>query len=322
VNPGTQTQPPEPSAAAPCQRLEFTAVTATAATTGSAVSIADLVRTAYAGSDPLPGLPAPDGAREDGASVARFLEGGGTVWMARDAVGDLVGAARVQRAGDDGWFVSRICVAPGQRGHGVGRRLLEWIEAQAECRGVRAILLDAVIERCVPPYYARLGYRVVSHHLAQDDKLLTEVLMEREPHTRRLPQPGFADDCGEAAAAALYWFLDGARLTAVAVPEPGSLTAALARAERSLPAGARLAGFDLWRGAPEEFRGMLGRIPGARAGIGPHVLHFDGGRAGVATHLMPRAHHRDLWAALRLYPGAETRTHSPYPVRHPGQSAD
>jgi GNAT superfamily N-acetyltransferase len=297
--------------------------------------VAVLTRAAYAGSDPWPVLPAPDGAKESAESVLRFVGRGGTVWTATDPVGGaLVAVLRTEaRAGSSGfpaWFVSRVGTAAARRGTGVGRRLLAAVEQAAIRHAVTVLSLDAVIERCVPPYYAALGYRVVAHHLAEDDKLLTEVAMERAPVPLRRACPPFpmTDPVTtatmvppEAATAVLLWFLDGAGLAALPCPESDTLASALAHARRVLGDDRPLAGADLWRGAPQEFTDTVRAIPGARAARGTPVVRFSGGRADNPAHLMPRTHHRDLWAAFRPAPGTEApiTSFSVMPPRQPRQ---
>ena len=295
-----------------------------------AAELAALTRDAYAGSDPLPGLPVPDGARETAESMLGFLARGGVLWVARDGRGVAVAVLRTtvlstaapvpsggggapngtfvsqevtkvplvasaEGAGGSGgaWFVSRVAVAPGLRGAGVGARLLVAVEARAAAAGVRAVCLDAVIERCVPPYYARLGYRVTEHHLPDDDKPLTEVLMARDPAMPRRPAEPYP-----RTGAVVCWFVTDRGLVAGTDRGQGGLVAAVRRcADRLADPTARVAGVDSWRGPVAALDRVLG---------GP-VVRYAGGRADVPAHLMPRTHHRDLWAALRFAPGREPR---------------
>src|SRR4051794_16946373 len=77
--------------------------------------LAALTRAAYTGSDPLPGLPVPDGARETAAVVHADLAGGTRV-LAAFADDVLVGALRVRE-----WEIGRVSVLPALKGTGVAR---------------------------------------------------------------------------------------------------------------------------------------------------------------------------------------------------------
>src|SRR6185312_7095106 len=142
--------------------------------------VAALTRVAYRGSDPLPGLPTPDGAFETAAAVRAALADGELLWLARDDAGDLRGALRVAARPAATWHVQRVVVDPRARGAGVARELLATVERAAHLRGVQRLRLHAVVERCLPPLYARLGFEVVDHWPA-DDKGLTELTMQRRP---------------------------------------------------------------------------------------------------------------------------------------------
>ncbi len=272
-----------------------------------AAQVAELTRAAYAGSDPLPGLPAPDGASEDARSVAAFATQGGSIWVARDAAGKPVGALRAGRCDDGALFVSRVAVAPAWRKLGVGRWLLAAVEDQAAADEEPVIRLDAVVERCVPPYYARLGFHVAAHHLALDDKLLTEVAMERDPRAaRRAQRPYPLRRIDAHVTGTLTWFLLTDGLAAVSRDGTHSLASAVAHGLRVLgDRDALLAGVDTWRGHDGELGGLLAGLPGAASCPGGMTCRGLGPRHAVPLHLMPRAGHRDLWAALRPFPGAE-----------------
>jgi ribosomal protein S18 acetylase RimI-like enzyme len=287
--------------------LALAVITASGLSRAPVGQVAELTRAAYAESDPLPGLPPPDGKTEDVRSVAAFVNDGGNVWMARDPGGDVVGALRTGRCADGALFVSRVAVSPAWRQLGVGRWLLAAVEERSAAEGTATIRLDAVIERCVPAYYARLGYRVTEHHLAEDDKLLTEVAMERDPRVprrRELPYPLARVDANVTGT--LCWFLSAGGLVAVSRDGTHSVASALTHGLRILGDPAALvAGVDVWRGAAGGLGGALARLPGIVSCRGGLVARGLGRREAVPLHLMPRASHRDLWAALRPFPGAE-----------------
>ncbi|MER0240488.1 GNAT family N-acetyltransferase [Streptomyces sp. HSW2009] len=287
-----------------------------------AADVAALVGAAYARSDPLPGLPVPDGAHENPLSVREFTRSGGCIWVGRDpSSGTLVAALRTELQADGGLFVSRISAPPDHRGGDVGARLLAAVEDHAVGRGVPVVRLTAVVERCLPTYYTRLGYHTVQHHLAVDDKLLTEVTLERTPGTPRRVLPPYPFDVPDAAlrragpfgpvTGVLCWFLTPGGLAAVA--GRGPVAALAADGARALP-GARLAGIDLWRGPAADWPAVLDLPPGEPGPAGAQLVHRTGAdRAGHPTHLMPRTTHRDLWAALRMRPGHESGPTGPAP---------
>jgi|SRR5215475_9442269 len=269
--------------------------------------IAFFTRSAYHDSDPLPGLPVPDGAADDRDQVMRLLERGGSVHSA--VVGGAVAASlRTVPAADGSWWISRLAVRPDLRASGLGGWLLAGVEAAAHRAGVPALRLDAVIERCLLPYYARLGYRVLAYHEPEDGKLLTEARMERDPaapRTAMRPYPAQATD--SAVRAVIGWFVTAGGLAAVvARTGPIRLDDAVLRcaAELADPA-ALLAGLDVWRGRPDDLDDLLlDELPAPVRSGGP-VRRFDGCRADLPRHRMPRATHPDLWAVARFVPGNE-----------------
>jgi GNAT superfamily N-acetyltransferase len=136
--------------------------------------VARVTRRGYRRPEPLPGLPAADGAFDRAKDVLADLERGGRVTLAR--VSDVdAGAIRVLPGPDGGRYVRRLAVDGAFAGRRIGELLLREVEREA---GTATVTLDAVVERCVPPFYARLGYRTV-RHWRSDDKPLTEVTMRR-----------------------------------------------------------------------------------------------------------------------------------------------
>ncbi len=251
-----------------------------AAAAARAEELAALTRAAYAGADPLPGLPVPDGARETAEKVRAALAAGAVVWVALAAEGVPVGAARVRD-----WEISRVSVVPAARGTGVARALLAAVEHAAVTAGVPEVRLNAVIERCLPPRYARLGYRVVSHW-PSPDKPLTEVTMTRRAGgpcvARLLPWDGAALLPHRAVRS---WLLRGQELICVTAPGADPVRA-VRKAAIQFP-DARLAGVDVCARAEVACE----RLPAAR----PDVL----------AHLMPRAAAPGTFALWRFAPGHE-----------------
>jgi GNAT superfamily N-acetyltransferase len=272
--------------------------------------VAQFTRCAYRDSDPLPGLPVPDGAADDRGQVLGFLDRGGSVHSAV-AGGTIVASLRTVPAADGSWWISRLAVRPDLRGTGLGGWLLAAVEAEARRAGVPAVQLDAVIERCLLPYYARLGYRVQAYHEPEDGKLLTEARMERDPAAPRtamrpypVPDP--------AVGAVIGWFLTAGGGLAAVVARTGPVRlddAALRCAAALADPAARLAGLDAWRGAAADLDSLglvdpPGGLP-ARDRHGGLVVRFGGGRADLPRHRMPRATHPDMWAVARFPPGSE-----------------
>ncbi len=91
----------------------------------------------------------------------------------------LIGAVRGQRRATD-WEVGRLMVAPDLTGRGIGRRLLEHIEAQAPDPVTRFVLYTGALSARNIRLYERAGYSV----LTGDDELLPAI-----PITVRLTKP-------------------------------------------------------------------------------------------------------------------------------------
>jgi len=90
------------------------------------------------------------------AHLARIAEG--TVWVAQDEGGSLIGFLTAERAGDE-LHIWDLAVHAGHHGRGIGRQLLEAAEAHARRAGLSALTLTTF--RGVPwnePFYARLGF--------------------------------------------------------------------------------------------------------------------------------------------------------------------
>ena len=74
--------------------------------------------------------------------------------------GKALGVGRLHPAGPRQGQVRFMAVAPAAQGQGVGRRILEFLEAAARRQGLTEIVLHAR-EQAVP-FYQRLGYAVVA----------------------------------------------------------------------------------------------------------------------------------------------------------------
>jgi GNAT superfamily N-acetyltransferase len=82
----------------------------------------------------------------------------------------LIGAVRGQSRGTD-WEVGRLMVAPDLAGGGIGRRLLEHIEAQAPDPVTRFVLYTGALSARNIRLYERAGYSI----LTGDDELLPAI---------------------------------------------------------------------------------------------------------------------------------------------------
>lgn len=248
--------------------------------------LARLTRLAYAHSDPLPGLPEPDGQFETPAAVRDSVRGPGSIYLVAEP-DRLVAALRVRPAGNC-WRVGRIAVLPSRRHCGLVRLLLDTVARDAREHGVDWLELDAVVERCLPALYARLGFRVRSNW-PSPDKPLSEVTMRRATAEPADPVAlGWRQARLSRHATVTGWFLDGRTLLRASRPSSGDpLTDLLAAAGALDRPGLLLAGVDLSAGPAEQ--------PAA---------FTDAGR-NHPEHLMPRSRQPDTLALWRPIPGRE-----------------
>ena len=75
-------------------------------------------------------------------------------------VGDPLAGFAIMRYGDDEAHLDLLAVVPHQRGRGVGRRLVEWLEKPALVAGITTVVVEARAgNRGARAFYERLGYR-------------------------------------------------------------------------------------------------------------------------------------------------------------------
>ncbi len=248
--------------------------------------LAQLTRLAYAGSDPLPGLPEPDGQFETTTAVLHTVAGPGAVYTLADQ--NLLAAALRVRPVGDCWRIGRISVLPGYRNRGLVRVLLDAVARDALHRGIGWLELDAVVERCLPSLYARLGFQVVSNW-PSPDKPLSEVTMRRRTAEPAGVMPlGWQGARLSEHAAVILWLLSGQTMLRIPHHASGNpLADTLAAASAVNRPGLLLAGVDL---SPQ---------PG-----GPIRVFADAGRT-QPDHLMPRHRHAGTLALWRPRPGSE-----------------
>lgn len=248
--------------------------------------LARLTRLAYADSDPLPGLPEPDGQFETPAAVFEAVRGSGSIYLVAEP-DRWVAALRVRPALGC-WRVGRITVLPGRRHRGLVRRLLDAVARDAREQGVDWLELDAVVERCLPPLYARLGFQVRSNW-PSPDKPLSELTMRRASAGPAGPVPlGWQHARLSRHATVIAWFLSGRTLLRAGQPASGDpLADVLTAADALHRPGLLLAGVDLSPQPAAEFRVFTE--------VGRHH----------PQHLMPRSRQVDTLALWRPVPGME-----------------
>lgn len=253
--------------------------------------LARLTRLAYAESDPLPGLPEPDGQFETPGAVLDAVRGDGSIYLVAEP-DRWVAALRVRPAAGC-WRVGRIAVLPGRRHRGLVRLLLDAVAADARDQGVDWLELDAVVERCLPPLYARLGFGVRSNW-PSPDKPLSELTMRRATAEPAGAVPLDSVPLGWQHArlsrhtTVIGWFLSGRTLLRAGQPASGDPLADLLTMAAALDRpGLLLAGVDLSQRPAEE----------------PRILADVGRRH--PEHLMPRTRQPDTLALWRPVPGME-----------------
>ena len=82
----------------------------------------------------------------------------GQLWVSVDAADRPTGFVLVELV-DDGVHIEQVSVHPEHQGHGIGRQLIEYVDAWAARQGYPVLTLSTF--RSVPwngPYYARLGF--------------------------------------------------------------------------------------------------------------------------------------------------------------------
>ncbi|MFI5496370.1 GNAT family N-acetyltransferase [Actinoplanes sp. NPDC051859] len=233
--------------------------------------LSDVVSAAYRAGDLVPGLPVADGVGETGAHVRAAVSTGRLLWVA-EADGEIAGGVRAQLLPDGSWEVQRLAVDPATRHGGIGRALLDQLCADAAAAGAALVVLDAVVERGNPAFYARVGFRTVRHFPAAD-KPLSEVQMTRDPRLPGSPLPYPAPDDEPPRGATVSWWADDdqtwCRIGDSAAEVPGE------------PLGLDC----LPGGDPDALRTVL--AAGADAATGPD-LRFDRPAGRVPAFVQPR----------------------------------
>ncbi|MEU3309049.1 GNAT family N-acetyltransferase [Nocardiopsis sp. NPDC006832] len=256
--------------------------------------VTELTRAAYRAGDLVPGLPVADGAVAGPEELHEDLAGGAHLWVAAVG-GSPVGAVRAVRTDDGAWEVRRLAVAPWHRRGGTARLLLRRLEESAFTAGADRVVLDAVVERGNPAFYARVGYTAV-RHFGAEDKPLSEVRMERGPGS---PERGRCSVPHTPGTAVLWWSVPrGSLCSVVPVQEvPGPEAAPTAPFGRE---DATFVGVDL---SPEPEasgrRPILDALSVDAAYQDGDALTFDAPVHELSAYRRPRLSHPDVLAWWR-----------------------
>jgi GNAT superfamily N-acetyltransferase len=108
------------------------------------------------------GLPEVADDEPEPVSTLNDFAADGRSFVSLDESGDLVGYVLVERI-DGAAFVHQVSVLPEHQGRGVGRRLLDMVDAWARERRLTSMTLTT-FDRHVPwnrPLYEHLGFRVM-----------------------------------------------------------------------------------------------------------------------------------------------------------------
>jgi GNAT superfamily N-acetyltransferase len=111
----------------------------------------------------------------------------GTVWVAQEEGGALIGFLTAERAGDE-LHIWELAVHAGHQGRGVGRQLMEAAEAYTWREGLSSLTLTTF--RGVPwnePFYARLGFETLEGAAIGDrlSAILRDEVLKGLPGERR-----------------------------------------------------------------------------------------------------------------------------------------
>ena len=127
--------------------------------------LTDLINAVYATAES--GMWSDGSARTSTDEVAGLIRGGEIAVATRE--GEIVGAVRLQDVAADVAEFGMLVADPQQRGSGIGRDLLDYAEASARERGMRAMQLELLVPRewshpskeFLRDWYGRRGYRLV-----------------------------------------------------------------------------------------------------------------------------------------------------------------
>jgi ribosomal protein S18 acetylase RimI-like enzyme len=94
-------------------------------------------------------------------TLAGILRNPDRLRVVAERAGAIAGCIVVSTAAPLSGYVQAVCVAPGERGHGIGRRLMEHIEERIFATGPNVFLFVSDFNAGAQAFYRRLGYRQV-----------------------------------------------------------------------------------------------------------------------------------------------------------------
>jgi N-acetylglutamate synthase-like GNAT family acetyltransferase len=98
------------------------------------------------------------GDRTSTEEVVDLMNGGGEFLTVDDGDGQMAGCVYLQCRGERAYF-GMLSIDPSRQGRGLGRNLIESVEARARDRGCRFMDIHIVnLREELPAYYRRLGY--------------------------------------------------------------------------------------------------------------------------------------------------------------------
>lgn len=121
-------------------------------------------------------------------NFADALAAGNSAWVVRED-GSLLGYCVLMMAPDDAHLLN-ISVAQAAQGRGVGRGLLEWVDAQARAHGLPSVLLEVRVSnlRAQRIYeaagYGRIGMRRGYYPAegGREDAIVMRKILDRQAH--------------------------------------------------------------------------------------------------------------------------------------------
>ncbi len=268
--------------------------------------LAAITRSSFTVGDMLPGLPTADGVSDTAASITEEMDSGVRLWMVHAGDGRPIGCVRAIPRPDATWQIRRLAVTVDAQGYGLGRLLVRGLEQAAMAEGIRRLVVWALVERGVPPFYSMLGYRTTGH-FGTPDKLLSEAIMELELGGPRpvLTYPWGTEPQCPHPGAMVSWFDTERHTVAVTDTLAADASTVVARHHEQvtrLVGDARFLGGDGWSGCGHEAAATLGEKIASRADAvhGP-VLLFDRPCTEVVEFTMPRTVEPELLALWRMF---------------------
>ena len=98
------------------------------------------------------------GDRTSADEILRMMEPLGQFLVLEEPPGVVAGTVYLQFRGDRAYF-GMLSIEPSRQGRGLGRLLIDAVEARSRERGCRAVDIHIVnLREELPPFYRRLGY--------------------------------------------------------------------------------------------------------------------------------------------------------------------